>query len=74
MATAVITSKNPVITRTIENANIPSAIIIGPKRLSVINETLPYRIRFTNIQVPGYSPNNPPGIGLQIIGYSNWII
>jgi hypothetical protein len=74
MASAVITSKNPVITRTIEKKNVPTAIIVGPKRLSVINETLPYRLRFTTIQIPGYGPNNPPGIGLQVIGYSNWII
>ena len=74
MASAVITSNNPVITRRIEDAEVPNTFISGPKRLSIINETLPYRIRFTSIQVPGYSPNNPPGIGLQVIGFSNWII
>lgn len=74
MATAVITSKNPVITRTIDKVNNPTTIIVGPKRLSIINDTLPYRLRFTTIQVPGYGNNNPPGIGLQVIGYSNWII
>jgi hypothetical protein len=74
MASAVITSKNPVITRTIDKTNSPTTIIVGPTRLSIINETLPYRLRFTTIQVPGYNQNNPPGIGLQVIGYSNWII
>lgn len=74
MATAVITSKNPVITRTIDKTKTPNTIIVGPTRLSIINETLPYRLRFTTIQVPGYSPTNVPGIGLQVIGYSNWIL
>lgn len=73
MASAVITSKNPVITRSIKE-EVPAAIIVGPTRISIINETLPYRLRFTTIQVPGYSQNNVPGIGLQVIGFSNWII
>lgn len=42
--------------------------------LTVINSILPFRVRFTTIGIEGYSPNNPPGIGLQVIGYSNWII
>ena len=74
MASAVITSKNPVITRKIEDANIQNAYIITGKRLSIINEDLPYRVRFTSIKVPGYTPTNVPGIGLQVIGFSNWII
>lgn len=73
MATAVITSKNPVITRSIKE-EVPTTIIIESTRLSIINETLPYRLRFTTIQVPGYSPTNMPGIGLQVIGFSNWIL
>lgn len=74
MASAVITTKNPVITRNINKGNLPSTYIAGPSRLSIINETLPFRIRFTNIMVPGYSSTNVPGIGLQVIGFSNWIL
>jgi hypothetical protein len=39
-----------------------------------IREVLPFRIRLTDIKIPGYGPNNIPGIGLQIIGYSNYIL
>lgn len=39
-----------------------------------INETIPFRVSFTNIMVPGYGPNNIPGIGIQVIGYSNYIL
>lgn len=44
------------------------------KRISLIEEVLPFRIKFTAIQVPGYGPNNVPAIPLQIIGYSNYIL
>jgi hypothetical protein len=39
-----------------------------------VEDTLPFRIRFTSITVPGYGPNNVPGIGLQVIGFSNYIL
>lgn len=39
-----------------------------------ILDTLPFRVRFTSIQIPGFSSNNVPGIGVQIIGYSNYIL
>ena len=44
------------------------------KRISLIEETLPFRIKFTAIMVPGYGPNNVPAIPLQVIGYSNYIL
>lgn len=39
----------------------------------LVEETLPFRVRFTNITIPGYGPANIPGIGVQVIGYSNYI-
>lgn len=39
-----------------------------------ITDSLPFQVRFTNIQIPGFSQNNVPGIGVQIIGYSNYIL
>jgi hypothetical protein len=39
-----------------------------------INDILPFRVRFTNIMVPGYGPANVPGIGVQVIGFSNYIL
>jgi hypothetical protein len=74
MASAVITTKNPVITRVVEDEQSRKVYLSGPTRLSVINDTLPFRIRFTSIQIPGYNQNNIPGIGLQIIGFSNYIL
>ena len=39
-----------------------------------INELLPFRIRITDIDIIGFSPNNTPPIPLQIIGLSNYIL
>jgi hypothetical protein len=42
--------------------------------ISEITYTMPFRVRFSTIIIEGYSSSNPPGIGIQIIGFSNWII
>jgi hypothetical protein len=35
---------------------------------------LPFRVRFINIGVIGYSPDNPAPIGIAVIGLSNYIL
>ena len=35
---------------------------------------LPFRVRFTNIGVVGYSPDNPAPLGIAIIGVNNYIL
>jgi hypothetical protein len=40
----------------------------------VVKDILPFRVKFYNIGIPGYGPNNVPGIGVQVIGYSNYIL
>ena len=42
--------------------------------LTTVQSILPFRVRFTTIIIEGYSSSNPPGIGIQVIGFSNWII
>lgn len=74
MASVSILNKQPVITKRIEEENYSNTKFIPSKRISVIEEVLPFRIRFTAIKVPGVSPNNVPPIPLQIIGFSNYIL
>ena len=73
MATAIITDKTNT-TRKIAEKDYPRFTIVPSKRTVTINETLPFRIKLTNIIVPGYNANNIPGIGIQVIGYSNYIL
>jgi hypothetical protein len=35
---------------------------------------LPFRVRLESIGIEGYNPANPPGIGIQIIGFSNYLL
>ncbi len=73
MATAIIANKSN-ITKRIELKKYPRFSISPSRRIVRIEETVPFRIRLTNITVPGYGANNIPGIGIQIIGYSNYIL
>ena len=66
MSTAILKSKTSVKAKKINLADYP--------RIVLINEVLPFRVRFTSIGVEGYSSTNPPPIPLQVIGYSNYIL
>jgi hypothetical protein len=63
MASAVISRKN-----------YPISKISEGRRSVRINKVLPFRIKFTNIMVPGYGPSNPAGIGIAVIGFNNYIL
>ena len=39
-----------------------------------IDAILPFRLKITNIGIEGIDPLNPPAIGMQIIGFSNYIL
>lgn len=74
MAQAVLFNKKPIITKKIENDNFFVATIKSPNPIIKINYDLPFRIKFTNIMVPGYGPNNVPPIGIAIVGVNNYIL
>lgn len=74
MASVALYEKTPGKTVRIESENFVNTSFKTSKRVSLIQEVLPFRIKFTAIQVPGYGPNNVPPIPLQIIGYSNYIL
>ena len=74
MATAVIIDDYRNRKTVVKSVNHPISQIKYSATLTTINTILPFRVRFTNIGIEGYSPHNPPGIGIQIIGISNWII
>lgn len=74
MAKAVISKKNKVVTKLIETSDYGIIKIRPNKRSVTINEVLPFRVKFINIGVEGYSANNVPPIPLQVIGFSNYIL
>lgn len=76
MAQAIIIDESLGKTRKINSKGYPITTLAQKRypKIVRINETLPFRISFTNITVPGYGQNNIPGIGLQVIGFSNYIL
>ncbi len=74
MAQAIIVDKTRVKAKTIKRLNYAKAKIVNPQKIVKINETLPFKVKFINIGVESYGPNNIPGIGIQVIGYSNYIL
>lgn len=74
MATAIIFDDIKHKVRTIETDKVKTAKVKYKPIGIQIEYKLPFRLRFTNIKVPGYGPNNVPPIPLQVIGYSNYIM
>ena len=73
MATIAINNTPPVLTKVIERVSFSNTKITEPKSGVRINSVLPFRIRFTAIQIPG-AIGNTPAIPLQVIGFSNYIL
>jgi hypothetical protein len=42
--------------------------------ISTTTEILPFRVRFVNAQLRGYDVNNPPPVGIAVIGVNNYIL
>jgi hypothetical protein len=70
-----VTIKDYTTRTTIPSAvNYPITQIVYSAPVTITQSILPFRVRFTTVGIEGYSSNNPPGIGIQVIGFSNWII
>lgn len=74
MAKAVISNIRKTRVGFIKTSDFFNAKIYDAPGTVKINETIPFRVKFTNIGIPGYGPNNIPGIGIQVIGLSNYIL
>ena len=66
MATALITDELNSKTKNIFLVNYPAKV--------VVKEILPFRVKFTAIQIQSIGLGNTPAIPLQVIGYSNYIL
>ena len=73
MATSIILDDVNNTTKLIEQVNYPLVQIEEELRTVTINEILPFRVRFTAIQIEDLR-GNVPAIPLQVIGYSNYIL
>jgi hypothetical protein len=74
MASSTVINKPNHTTKFVKNDNYYVSNLKDLTRTTIINDVLPFRIKFTSIVVEGYGPNNVPPIPLQVIGYSNYIL
>jgi hypothetical protein len=74
MAKSIIIDEQKTKTRKINTKDYSVFNIVRPKRIVLVNETIPFRVRFTTVGIEGYGANNVPGIGIQVIGFSNYIL
>lgn len=74
MATAVILDDLKYKTEKIFPINYPEVEIQDFTRNTVISDVLPFRVKFTAIQIQAIGIGNTPAIPLQVIGYSNYIL
>jgi hypothetical protein len=73
MATAVITDYDHNRVSSIYPVDYPRIEITPSVHSAVFSDVLPFRVRFTSIQIESIR-SNFPAIPFQIIGYSNYII
>jgi hypothetical protein len=74
MAKAIILDELNGKTKQIFPIDYPLVQVKPLKRTVSISEVLPFRVRFTAIQVQAIGLGNTPAIPLQVIGYSNYIL
>ena len=72
----LVTAAAIAISPTIEDisGSVGSLVTADYPKITTVTEVLPFRLTITNIGIEGYSASNPPGIGVQIIGFSNYIL
>ena len=74
MAQAKILSKNNNKLKAINAISYAIINVANDTRTTIVNDVLPFRVKFTNIGIEGYSATNPAGIGIAVIGFSNYIL
>jgi len=72
----LVTAATIVISPTVQNISgtIGPLVTADYPKTTTVTEILPFRLTITNIGIEGYRADNPPGIGVQVIGFSNYIL
>jgi len=74
MATALILDELSGKTKQIFTIDYPLIQIEDFRVNTLITDILPFRVKFTAIQIQSIGLGNTPAIPLQVIGYSNYIL
>jgi hypothetical protein len=74
MATALILDELNGKTKRIFPIDYPVVQVEEITRNTLITDILPFRVKFSAIQIVAIGLGNTPAIPLQVIGYSNYIL
>ena len=74
MAQATISLVKPFVTRKISQAEVRRAKFIDVPGKTKVSQTLPFRVKFINIGINAYGPNNPAPIGIAVVGFNNYVL
>lgn len=72
MAAVKVIKKQPIHLKNVKKLNSLKVNIKDNSPKTQIRSNLPFRIKISNVVVPGYK--NPPGVGARIIGVNNYIL
>jgi hypothetical protein len=61
-------------TTVVKNKKYGSASFKKQEIVVDVSQDLPFRVKFISIGIESYGPNNPPPIGIAIIGFNNYIL
>lgn len=71
--TVKVTDASPS-SKNIKATDYANARINDIKVNTLVREQLPFRVKFLNKGFSAYSPENPPPIGVAVIGFNNYIL
>jgi hypothetical protein len=74
MSKSIIVDKAKRSVRYIKNSNFFTSKISYRSGTVKINQTLPFRIKFTNIGIAGYGQGGAAPIGIAVIGLNNYVM
>jgi predicted RNase H-like nuclease len=58
----------------VKEKHYPNSLFKNLQRKVIVREELPFRVRFINKGFLAYGPENPPPIGVAVIGFNNYIL
>lgn len=71
--TVKITDQSPS-SKNIQSTDYANTRINDIKLNTIVKEQLPFRVKFLNKAFSSYGPENPPPIGVAVIGINNYIL
>lgn len=74
MATVSIVKNSNGDAKKVKASSFSISKILFKSRKTKVESILPFRVKFTNIGIEGFSSRNPAPVGIAVIGVNNYIL